>query len=70
MSLMYDRIWVALEIYHDMDPDADGRALAAARSIIIDRLNAGDADARLACVEFADACFIANIPFDLDYDLD
>ena len=66
MSAMYDLVWASLEIWHGM---TDGDC-GVARAFIVKRLDAGDAEARRACVEFADACFIANIPFDLDYDLD
>jgi hypothetical protein len=62
----YARVWKALEIWHGMI-DGDG---SEARQLVLDELKSGDKDAYRAAVEFADACFIANIPFDLDYDLD
>lgn len=64
MSATYGMVWVALEIIHDMQ-EGD---IPAMRGYVDRRLAEGDVDARLAVVEFVDACHIAELPVDPAYE--
>ncbi len=63
-SVVFDFVWVSLEIIHDMQ-EGDVRAC---RAYVDARLAEGDVDARRAVVEFVDACHIANLPVDPAYE--
>jgi hypothetical protein len=64
MSATYGMVWVSLEIIHDMQ-EGD---VAHCRAYVDARLAEGDIDARLAVVEFVDACHIAELPVDPAYE--